>query len=50
MRQHKRIFIVGLMGAGKALLSEASAKKLDWQFIDANPSLVRYIVWSLNEC
>jgi len=44
-----RIFIVGHMGAGKALLSEALAKKLDWQYIDANPSLERYIGRSLNE-
>lgn len=37
------------MGAGKALLSEALAKKLGWQYIDANPSLERYIGRSLNE-
>jgi shikimate kinase len=49
MTKPKRIFIVGHMGAGKALLSEALAKKLDWQFIDANPSLERYIGRSLNE-
>lgn len=49
MRQPKRIFIVGHMGAGKALLSEALAKKLGWQFIDANPSLERYIGRSLHE-
>lgn len=29
--------------AGKALYSEALAKKLGWQYIDANPSLERYI-------
>ena len=45
----KRIFVVGHMGAGKALLSEALANKLGWQFIDANPSLERYIGRSLNE-
>lgn len=45
----KRIFIIGHMGAGKAVLSEALAKKLDWQFIDANPGLERYIGRSLNE-
>jgi len=45
----KRIFIVGHMGAGKALLAEALAKKLGWQFIDANPSLERYIGRNLNE-
>lgn len=49
MIKPKRIFIVGHMGAGKALLSEALAKKLDWQYIDANPSLERYIGRSLNE-
>src|ERR1700733_1573642 len=49
MTQPKRIFIVGHMGAGKALLSEALAKKLGWQYIDANPSLERYIGRSLNE-
>ena len=43
MTKPKRIFVVGHMGAGKALLSEALAKKLGWQFIDANPSLERYI-------
>lgn len=49
MIKPKRIFIVGHMGAGKALLSEALAKKLGWQFIDANPSLERYIGRNLNE-
>lgn len=49
MTKPKRIFIVGHMGAGKALLSEALAKKLGWQYIDANPSLERYIGRSLNE-
>src|SRR5262245_36509811 len=49
MSSIKRIFIVGHMGAGKALLSEALAKKLDWQFIDANPGLERYIGRNLNE-
>lgn len=45
----KRIFVVGHMGAGKALFSEALAKKLGWQYIDANPSLERYIGRSLDE-
>ena len=49
MAKPKRIFVIGHMGAGKALLSEALAKKLGWQFIDANPSLERYIGRSLNE-
>ncbi len=49
MNKPKRIFIVGHMGAGKALLGEALAKKLGWQFIDANPSLERYIGRHLND-
>jgi shikimate kinase len=49
LNKPKRIFILGHMGAGKALLSEALAKKLNWQFVDANPSLERYIGRSLNE-
>ncbi|MGA2654707.1 MAG: shikimate kinase [Gammaproteobacteria bacterium] len=49
MNKIKRIFIIGHMGAGKALLSEALAKRLGWQFIDANPSLERYIGRHLNE-
>lgn len=49
MTKPKRIFVVGHMGAGKALFSEALAKKLQWEFIDANPSLERYIGRSLKE-
>lgn len=49
MTKSKRIFVVGHMGAGKALLSEALAQKLGWQYIDANPSLKRYIGRSLND-
>jgi shikimate kinase len=49
MSKPKRIFVVGHMGAGKTLLSEALAKKLGWEYIDANPSLERYIGRSLNE-
>jgi len=49
MTKVKRIFVVGHMGAGKALFSEALAKKLGWQYIDANPSLERYIGRSLRE-
>lgn len=49
MNKPKRIFIVGHMGAGKFLLTEALAKKLGWEVIDANPSLERYIGRSLNE-
>jgi shikimate kinase len=49
MTQPKRIFVIGHMGAGKALFSEALAKKLGWQYIDANPSLERYIGRHLHE-
>lgn len=49
MIKPKRIFVVGHMGAGKALFSEALAQKLGWQYIDANPSLERYIGRNLNE-
>lgn len=49
MIKPKRIFIVGHMGAGKFLLTEALAKRLGWELIDANPSLERYIGRSLNE-
>lgn len=49
MIKPKRIFIVGHMGAGKFLLTEALAKKLGWQSIDANPSLERYIGRSLKD-
>ena len=38
----KRIFIVGHMGAGKFIFTEALAKKLGWQIVDANPSIERY--------
>lgn len=49
MTQPKRIFVIGHMGAGKALFSEALAKKLGWEYIDANPSLERYIGRSLSD-
>ncbi|WP_133139508.1 shikimate kinase [Legionella genomosp. 1] len=39
----KRIFIVGHMGAGKFIFTEALANKLGWQLVDANPSIERYI-------
>ncbi len=31
------------MGAGKFVFTEALAKKLGWQIVDANPSIERYI-------
>ena len=43
MTNPKRIFIVGHMGTGKFLFTEACAKKLKWQIVDANPSIERYI-------
>lgn len=43
MTEAKRIFIIGHLGALKSRTAEALAKKLGWQFIDANPSLERYI-------
>lgn len=43
MNQPKRIFVVGHMGAGKFIFTEALAKKLGWQIVDANPSIERYI-------
>lgn len=49
MSKPKRIFIVGHTGAGKSSVGEALALKLDWQYIDANPGLERYIGRNLNE-
>lgn len=43
MNLPKRIFVVGHMGAGKFIFTEALAKKLGWQIVDANPSIERYI-------
>lgn len=43
MMKPKRIFIVGHMGAGKFVFTEALAKKWGWKIVDANPSLERYI-------
>src|SRR5580692_7274364 len=43
MNKPKRIFIVGHMGTGKFIFTEALAKKLEWQIVDANPSIERYI-------
>jgi shikimate kinase len=43
MTKPKRIFIIGHMGAGKFIFTEALAKKLGWQIVDANPSIERYI-------
>jgi shikimate kinase len=43
MTKPKRIFVVGHMGAGKFVFTEALAKKLGWQIVDANPCIERYI-------
>ncbi|MAZ39663.1 MAG: hypothetical protein CMF49_06045 [Legionellales bacterium] len=43
MSKPKRIFILGHMGAGKFIFTEALAKKLGWHLVDANPSIERYI-------
>ena len=39
----ERIFIIGHMGTGKYIFTEALAKQLGWRIIDANPSIERYI-------
>ncbi|RUR28383.1 shikimate kinase [Legionella qingyii] len=49
MNQYKRIFIVGLPGAGKGLFAKQLAEKLGWQFIDADLGIEYHIGRSLNE-
>ncbi|MDP1574660.1 MAG: shikimate kinase [Coxiellaceae bacterium] len=39
MRNHKRIFIIGHSGAGKGVLAEAVAKKLNWKYVNTDFSL-----------
>jgi shikimate kinase len=39
MSKYKRIFIVGHSGAGKGVLAQALAKRMSWQFIDADFAL-----------
>ena len=39
----RRIFVVGHMGTGKYIFTEALAKQLGWEIVDANPSIERYI-------
>lgn len=41
MSKYKRIFIVGHSGAGKGVLAQALAKRMSWQFIDADFALAR---------
>ena len=43
MKQHKRIFIIGHSGAGKGFLAQAVAKKLGWQYLDADFALASSI-------
>jgi shikimate kinase len=49
MIQHKRIFIIGHPGAGKALVGKNLAGKLGYQFIDADLWLERRIGRFLSE-
>lgn len=39
MTKHKRIFIIGHIGAGKAVFAKALADKLGWKFIDSDLGL-----------
>ena len=39
MIKHKRIFNIGHSGAGKGVLAQAVAEKLDWQYIDMDFAL-----------
>lgn len=43
MSKFKRIFIVGHIGSGKFIFTDRLAKRLEWQLVDANPSIERYI-------
>lgn len=49
MTPHKRIFIVGLPGAGKGLFAKLLAEKLGWQFIDADLGIEYHFGRTLNE-
>lgn len=49
MKKHKRIFILGQPGAGKAILAKTLAEKLNWQFIDADLGLEYHIGRILGE-
>jgi shikimate kinase len=46
---HKRIFIIGHSGAGKGVLAEALAKKLNWKYINADFGLAPSIGRPLTE-
>lgn len=43
MHKPERIFVIGHMGVGKFIFTEALAKRLGWEIVDANPSIERYI-------
>lgn len=47
--KHKRIFIVGHPGAGKALVAKTLAEKLGWKFIDSDLGLEFHIGRTLKE-
>mgnify|MGYP002386000602 CR=1 FL=1 len=49
MNQPKRIFIVGLPGAGKGLFAKLLAEKLGWQFVDADLGIEYHVGRTLNE-
>lgn len=49
MNQPKRIFIVGLPGAGKGLFAKLLAEKLGWEFIDADLGIEYHIGRTLHE-
>lgn len=40
---HKRIFLIGHSGAGKGVLAEALAKKLNWKYVNADYALASSI-------
>jgi len=47
--QFKRIFIVGHSGAGKGVLANALAGKLNWKHLDADFALGPSVGWPLDE-
>lgn len=49
MNSHKRIFIIGLPGVGKALFGKLLAEKLGWQFIDADLGMEYHVCHILDE-
>ncbi|WP_454781852.1 shikimate kinase [Legionella sp. WA2022007384] len=49
MNQYKRVFIVGLPGAGKGIFAKRLAEKLGWQFIDADLGIEYHIGRTLNK-